>query len=83
MREFYDDLSNRKYYTNSQRTTLNGKSWKKAIGDALYLQFAKLPKNKKHPPGPTPFLIIENLLKHGDKPHKSLADLAKLHGPVI
>ncbi|KAL5751048.1 hypothetical protein ACOSP7_025651 [Xanthoceras sorbifolium] len=35
------------------------------------------------PPGPTPFPIIGNLLKLGDKPHKSLANLAKIHGPVM
>ncbi|KAI9173765.1 hypothetical protein LWI28_006130 [Acer negundo] len=35
------------------------------------------------PPGPTPFPIIGNLLKLGDKPHKSLANLAKIHGPIM
>ncbi|KAH7851301.1 hypothetical protein Vadar_009537 [Vaccinium darrowii] len=37
----------------------------------------------KLPPGPTPLPIIGNLLKLGDKPHKSLAELAKTHGPIM
>ncbi|KAM7510298.1 hypothetical protein LguiB_009173 [Lonicera macranthoides] len=49
----------------------------------ILLSLAKPPKNKKLPPGPTPFPIIGNLLKLGDQPHKSLADLAKLHGPIM
>ncbi|XP_059655475.1 geraniol 8-hydroxylase-like [Cornus florida] len=35
------------------------------------------------PPGPTPLPIIGNLLKLGNKPHKSLAELAKTHGPIM
>ncbi|KAK3224751.1 hypothetical protein Dsin_004613 [Dipteronia sinensis] len=35
------------------------------------------------PPGPTPFPIIGNLLELGDKPHKSLANLVKIHGPIM
>ncbi|KAJ7952414.1 putative Cytochrome P450 [Quillaja saponaria] len=37
----------------------------------------------KLPPGPIPFPVIGNLLELGDKPHKSLAKLAKIHGPII
>ncbi|GLT62428.1 hypothetical protein SLA2020_350670 [Shorea laevis] len=39
--------------------------------------------HKKLPPGPKPFPIIGNLLELGDKPHKSLAKLAKAHGPIM
>ncbi|XP_059661689.1 geraniol 8-hydroxylase-like [Cornus florida] len=35
------------------------------------------------PPGPTPLPIIGNLLKLGNEPHKSLAVLAKTHGPIM
>ncbi|KAI8542239.1 hypothetical protein RHMOL_Rhmol08G0123000 [Rhododendron molle] len=35
------------------------------------------------PPGPVPLPVIGNLLKLGDKPHKSLAKLAKLYGPIM
>ncbi|KAH7852690.1 hypothetical protein Vadar_027939 [Vaccinium darrowii] len=37
----------------------------------------------KLPPGPAPVPVIGNLLKLGDKPHKSLAELAKTHGPIM
>ncbi|KAL6313269.1 hypothetical protein AAG906_016082 [Vitis piasezkii] len=37
----------------------------------------------KLPPGPVPFPIIGNLLNLGNKPHESLANLAKIHGPVM
>ncbi|KAL3526733.1 hypothetical protein ACH5RR_011389 [Cinchona calisaya] len=40
-------------------------------------------KAKKLPPGPTPFPIIGNLHLLGDQPHKSLAKLAKKHGPLM
>ncbi|KAD3069187.1 hypothetical protein R6Q59_016837 [Mikania micrantha] len=35
------------------------------------------------PPGPFPFPIIGNLLHLGDKPHVSLATLAKRYGPLM
>ncbi|THG18010.1 hypothetical protein TEA_001405 [Camellia sinensis var. sinensis] len=37
----------------------------------------------KLPPGPTPLPLIGNFLKLGDKPHKSLAELAKIYGPIM
>ncbi|KAL7231876.1 hypothetical protein ACSBR2_009995 [Camellia fascicularis] len=37
----------------------------------------------KLPPGPVPLPVIGNLLKLGDKPHHSLAELAKTHGPIM
>ncbi|CAK9166429.1 unnamed protein product, partial [Ilex paraguariensis] len=40
-------------------------------------------KNKKLPPGPAPLPIIGNLNKLGDQPHKSLAELSKVHGPIM
>jgi hypothetical protein len=39
--------------------------------------------HKKLPPGPKPFPVIGNLLELGDKPHKSLTELAKVHGPIM
>jgi hypothetical protein len=39
--------------------------------------------HKKLPPGPKPFPVIGNLLELGDKPHKSLTNLAKAHGPIM
>ncbi|KZV53176.1 geraniol 8-hydroxylase-like [Dorcoceras hygrometricum] len=38
---------------------------------------------KKHPPGPTPLPIIGNIHLLGNQPHKSLAKLAKTHGPLM
>ena len=35
------------------------------------------------PPGPVPIPVIGNLYKLGNKPHESLADLAKTYGPVM
>ncbi|KAF2313184.1 hypothetical protein GH714_009669 [Hevea brasiliensis] len=37
----------------------------------------------KLPPGPAPLPILGNLLELGDQPHKSLAKLAKIHGPLM
>ncbi|XP_061338645.1 geraniol 8-hydroxylase-like [Gastrolobium bilobum] len=39
--------------------------------------------NYKLPPGPSPLPIIGNLLELGEKPHKTMAKLAKIHGPVM
>lgn len=37
----------------------------------------------KLPPGPNPLPLIGNLLDLGHKPHKSLAAMAKVHGPIM
>ncbi|KAI8542240.1 hypothetical protein RHMOL_Rhmol08G0123100 [Rhododendron molle] len=37
----------------------------------------------KLPPGPVPLPVIGSFLKLGDKPHKSLAELAKIYGPIM
>ncbi|CAJ1925812.1 unnamed protein product [Sphenostylis stenocarpa] len=37
----------------------------------------------KLPPGPYPLPIIGNLLELSNKPHQSLAKLAKMHGPLM
>ncbi|THG11544.1 hypothetical protein TEA_016195 [Camellia sinensis var. sinensis] len=49
------------------------------------ISLAKSSKNSpgKLPPGPTPLPLIGNLLKLSDKPHKSLAELAKIYGPIM
>ncbi|KAI7989220.1 Geraniol 8-hydroxylase [Camellia lanceoleosa] len=49
------------------------------------ISLAKPSKNSpgKLPPGPTPLPLIGNFLKLGDKPHKSLAELAKIYGPIM
>ncbi|KAL6280212.1 hypothetical protein ACE6H2_017093 [Prunus campanulata] len=44
---------------------------------------SKKSSRSKLPPGPKPFPLIGNLLQLGDKPHKSLAKLAKTHGPLM
>ncbi|XP_058179328.1 geraniol 8-hydroxylase-like [Rhododendron vialii] len=37
----------------------------------------------KLPPGPSPIPVLGNLLSLDNKPHKSLARLAKIHGPIM
>ncbi|KAK7313845.1 hypothetical protein VNO77_39047 [Canavalia gladiata] len=43
----------------------------------------KAKTKSKLPPGPTPLPIIGNLLKLGNKPHHSLANLSNTHGPIM
>ncbi|XP_022963641.1 geraniol 8-hydroxylase-like [Cucurbita moschata] len=44
---------------------------------------SKARSTSKLPPGPKPLPVIGNLLDLGDKPHKSLAAMAKVYGPIL
>ncbi|PIA26907.1 hypothetical protein AQUCO_08600056v1, partial [Aquilegia coerulea] len=39
--------------------------------------------NNQLPPGPFPFPIVGSLFKLGTEPHKSLAELSKIYGPLM
>ncbi|XP_044474822.1 geraniol 8-hydroxylase-like [Mangifera indica] len=41
------------------------------------------PASRKLPPGPNKLPIIGNLLALGEKPHRSTAELAQIHGSII
>ncbi|KAF5182006.1 Cytochrome p450 [Thalictrum thalictroides] len=50
----------------------------------VWLCFITLwPRKSKLPPGPFPLPIVGSLFKLGNKPHKSLAELAKIYGPLM
>ncbi|KAH7865501.1 hypothetical protein Vadar_007474 [Vaccinium darrowii] len=54
----------------------------------IHLLFSSTLKNTKTshaklPPGPNPIPVLGNLLNLDNKPHKSLAKLAKIHGPLM
>ena len=46
---------------------------------ALHIIFRSKAIPKRLPPGPKPFPLVGNLLEVGDKPHKSLTKLSKVH----
>lgn len=48
-----------------------------------FISIRKGSKSSRLPPGPLGFPIFGNLFHLGEKPHNSLANLAKIHGPVM
>ncbi|KAK9276156.1 hypothetical protein L1049_005687 [Liquidambar formosana] len=49
----------------------------------LFIARARKANPGKLPPGPVPFPVVGNLFELGNKPHKSLAELAKTHGAIM
>lgn len=49
----------------------------------LHLILRPTRTKSKLPPGPTPLPVIGNLLKLSNKPHRSMAELAETHGPIM
>ncbi|KAJ4839198.1 hypothetical protein Tsubulata_023149, partial [Turnera subulata] len=53
------------------------------LGALAFLATRNQTNKAKLPPSPPRLPIIGNLLELGDKPHKSLAKLAKIYGPLM
>ncbi|KAF7844729.1 geraniol 8-hydroxylase-like [Senna tora] len=49
----------------------------------ITISSTKSSPNNKHPPGPSPFPIIGNILELGTQPHQALTSLSKTHGPIM